>query len=373
MEAVGQLAGGVAHDFNNIMSVILSCAHFLAADLETADPMQADIEQICKAAEGAGELTRKLLAFSRKQMLAPRVINMNHIVSGLERMLRRLIGDRIDLSFATEPALGKTLADPGQIEQVIMNLVVNARDALSDDGSLMIETKNARLSREYAQAHPGVLPGEYVSLTVSDTGAGMDAATRARIFEPFFTTKELGKGTGLGLSTVYGIVAQSGGHIAVTSQQGVGTTFTIYLPRVDREVDKVLTDEQRPGSLRGNETLLVVEDDDQVRSIIHAILARNKYHVLLARDGAEALSISEQQAAPIHLLLTDTVMPRMGGREVAERLRPLRPAMKVLFMSGYTEDVALPRDAFEKGDAFLPKPITPDALLLKVRDLLDRK
>jgi signal transduction histidine kinase/GAF domain-containing protein len=372
MEAVGQLAGGVAHDFNNILSVILSCAHFLSADLDPKAPMQADIEQICKAAEGAGELTRKLLAFSRKQMLAPRVVDLNQIVGGLERMLRRLIGDRIELSFATQSTLGKTLADPGQIEQVLMNLVVNARDALSDDGSLTIETANARLTQAYADAHPGVMAGRYVSLTVADTGAGMDAATRARIFEPFFTTKETGKGTGLGLSTVYGIVAQSGGHIAVTSQKGVGTAFKIYLPRVDREVDAATGSPARPSSLRGHETVLVVEDDDQVRAIVHAILARNDYRVLLARNGAEALLISEQQPTSIDLLLTDTVMPRMGGRELAERLRPLRPSMKIMFMSGYTEDATLQRDASERGDAFLPKPITPEALLWRVRDLLDQ-
>jgi signal transduction histidine kinase/GAF domain-containing protein len=373
MEAVGQLAGGVAHDFNNIMSVILSCAHFLAADLPPADRMQGDIEQICKAAEAAGELTRKLLAFSRKQMLAPRVVDLNQIVGGLERMLRRLIGDRIDLSFVTEQTLGKTLADPGQIEQVIMNLVVNARDALSDDGTLTIETANAHVSQEYANARPGVLAGDYVSLTVSDTGTGMDAATRARIFEPFFTTKETGKGTGLGLSTVYGIVAQSGGHIAVTSQKDVGTSFKVYLPRVDREVERPPEGGHSPASLRGSETLLVVEDDDQVRMIVHAILARSKYNVLLARDGSEALALSAEHPTTIHLLLTDTVMPRMGGRELAERLRPMRPGIKVLFMSGYTEDVALPHDASETGDAFLAKPITPDVLLAKVRELLDRR
>jgi PAS domain S-box-containing protein len=372
MEAVGQLAGGVAHDFNNIMSVILSCAHFLAADLPPTDRMQGEIEQICKAADAAGELTRKLLAFSRKQMLAPRVVDLNQIVGGLERMLRRLISDRIDLSFVSEPTLGKTLADPGQIEQVIMNLVVNARDALGDDGTLTIETANAHLSEDYAHARPGVMAGDYVALTVSDTGIGMDAATRARIFEPFFTTKEMGKGTGLGLSTVYGIVAQSGGHIAVTSQKGIGTSFKVYLPRVDREIERTPEDAPSPASLRGTETLLVVEDDDQVRAIVHAILARSEYNVLLARDGSEALALCAEHPTTIHLVLTDTVMPRMGGRKLAERLRPLRPGIKILFMSGYTEDVALPRDASETGDAFLAKPITPDALLAKVRELLDR-
>jgi CheY-like chemotaxis protein len=289
-------------------------------------------------------------------------------------MLRRLIGDRIELSFVTDEGLGRTLADPGEIEQVILNLVVNARDALSDDGALTIETKNAHLDQEYADAHPGVSPGDYVSLTVSDTGAGMDEATRARIFEPFFTTKETGKGTGLGLSTVYGIVAQTGGHIAVKSQKGVGTTFQVYLPRVDREPERVVSDSQRPTSLEGSETILVVEDDDQVRSTIHAILARSGYNVLLAGSGHEALTLcAAQPATPIHLLLTDTVMPRMGGRELAERLKVQRPGLRILFMSGYTEDMALPRDASAGGGAFLPKPITPHALLLKVRQLLDRK
>jgi PAS domain S-box-containing protein len=372
MEAIGRLAGGVAHDFNNILVVITGYSELLLhRQLDDDDPARKFVEEIRNAAERAAKLTQQLLAFSRKQMLQLEILNLNEIIAHLEKMLRRLISEDIVLDTKLKPGLGQVKADPGQVEQIVMNLAINARDAMPQGGKLIIETANVELDQTYASQHPGTAPGHYVMLAVSDTGVGMDAATQARLFEPFFTTKELGKGTGLGLATVYGIVKQSGGDIWVYSEPGGGATFKIYLPRVDEAVPPP---EAQPELLEGSggvETILLVEDEVVVRALARQVLELNGYTVLEAGHGGEALLLGEQRQEPIHLLVTDVVMPHMSGREVARRLASLHPEMKVLYMSGYTDDAIVQHGVLEPGLFFLQKPFTPNALVKKVREVLD--
>jgi PAS domain S-box-containing protein len=371
MEAVGRLAGGVAHDFNNLLSVIMGLSGLMLDDLKSGDPLRADVEQIDEAARRGGRLTRQLLAFSRQQILEPQVVDLNASVLGLERILRRVLGEDVELALPTAASAGLVYADPGQMEQVIMNAVVNARDAMPDGGQLTIETSTVLLDELEASQDNGLSPGPYVMLSVTDTGVGMDEVTAARAFEPFFTTKDRDKGTGLGLSTVFGIVKQSGGHVSLRTQQGVGTTLKLLLPLCEQHAATSFPAKSSAAKLRGSETVLLVEDDQALRGAVRTILRRQGYTVLEASNGGEALLICEQRRAAIHLLLTDVVMPRMNGRQLAERLAPLRPEMKVIFMSGYTEDVVVHRGVLDTSVAYLAKPITPDALARKLREVLE--
>jgi two-component system cell cycle sensor histidine kinase/response regulator CckA len=370
MEAVGRLAGGVAHDFNNLLTVITSYSALMLEDLEPTDPRREDLNEILRAATGAAGLTRQLLAFSRQQVLEPRILDLNDVVGAAGKMLQRLIGEDVELVTVLAPDLGWVKADPGQIEQVIMNLAVNARDAMPDGGKLTIETSNTELDESYVRQHPPVSPGAYVQLSVSDTGIGMDEATRARLFEPFFTTKEKGRGTGLGLATVYGIVKQSAGSIWVYSEPGHGTVFKIYLPRVHE--GPVAAQPAVPPEVRGSETVVVAEDAEGVRAVVQTVLRRNGYTVLPAPDGQTALDLVATHPEPIHLLITDVIMPGMSGRQLADRLREIRPGLKVLFVSGYTDDAIIRHGMLEPGIAFLQKPFTPESLSRKVREVLDQ-
>jgi two-component system cell cycle sensor histidine kinase/response regulator CckA len=372
MEAIGGLAAGVAHDFNNLLSVILGHSLMLSRDLRPGDPMRDGLEEITSAGKSAAELTAQLLAFGRRQVLQPRVLDLGGIVRKLEKMIRRLIGEDIQLEVIAAPDLGNALIDPGQLEQVLMNLVVNARDAMPKGGKLTIETVNRSLDETYVAAHEGSRCGPHVMLAVKDTGTGMDAETQKRIFEPFFTTKEAGKGTGLGLSTVFGIVEQSGGTVSVSSEVRGGTTMTIHFPRTDREKDHTEVKTGETAVVRGGtETILLVEDDARVRHVTRAILRPLGYDVIDAENGGDALLVCEQHAATIDLLLTDVIMPRMSGRALAERLQVLRPKMKVIFVSGYTDDSIIQHGVLAPGIAFLQKPIQPDDLARKVREVLD--
>jgi PAS domain S-box-containing protein len=368
MEAIGTLAGGVAHDFNNLLSVILGYSELLLSGLPETDPMRSDLEEIRDAGKQAAAVTGQLLAFSRKQLMNPTVIRLADTVAGMERMTRRLIGEHIELATLTRGSAGNVMADPVQLEQVLLNLVVNARDAMPAGGKLVVETADVYVDTGHA-ASLGVQTGPFVLLAVSDSGTGMDKATLDRIFEPFFTTKA-DRGTGLGLATVFGIVRQNGGAISVYSELGRGTTFRVYLPRTDAAASP--SPPLAPSAaLRGTETVLLVEDSDAVRHLAHELLRRQGYQVLEASNPGEALLAAEQHSTSIELLLTDMVMPKMTGSDLARRLAAQQPRMKVLYMSGYADTIAYHNGVLPPGFAFLPKPFTPEALLGKVRETLD--
>jgi PAS domain S-box-containing protein len=372
LESVGMLAGGIAHDFNNLLTVMTGYSELILRRLDKVDPLARNVEEIKKAAERAASLTRQLLAFSRKQVLQPKVLDLNSVIVNIEKMLGRLVGEDMELRTSPGVGLGKVKADPGQVEQVILNLVVNARDAMPKGGKITIETANIYLDEAYARRHIAVQPGWYVMLAVTDTGQGMDAETQKYIFEPFFTTKEQGKGTGLGLSTVYGIVKQSGGNIWVYSEISVGTSFKIYLPLVDEQVMKPDANVARPESASGTETILLAEDEEMVRNLARESLKMHGYTVLEAANAGEALLICQQYKGRIDLLLTDVVMPRVSGRELAEQLVGLRPDMRVLYMSGYPDQAIVHHGILDEAIAFIGKPFTPDALALKVVEVLQQ-
>ena len=370
MEAIGLLAGGVAHDFNNLLTVINGCSELLLDQMDEQHPMQQLLLEIYQAGERAAGLTRQLLAFSRKQVLEPKILNLNQVVQETEKLLRRMVGEDIDFSVSLQPNIGLIKVDPGQVEQVLINLVVNARDAMPTFGQLTIETQQVSLDSSYCRGLANVPPGDYVLLAVSDTGCGMDAETQAKIFEPFFTTKEIGKGTGLGLATVHGIVKQSQGHIAVYSELGQGTTFKIYFPQVETPANHQASQSSKlmPS---GTETVLLVEDEEAVRTLGKLILQKCGYHVLEDPNGKEALQMAAAFTGPIHLLLSDVVMPLLGGRELAQKMIQLLPQIKILFLSGYTDDAIIRHGVLSSEVAFLQKPFTPTALAQKVRHILD--
>jgi PAS domain S-box-containing protein len=369
MEAVGQLAGGIAHDFNNILTAIEGYCTLIGEEVPADSPLHADLNEIHHAAKWATSLTRQLLAFSRRQILEPRVLDLRDSLKSIAPMLKRLIGEDIEVVARATGDIGRVKADPGQVEQVILNLAVNARDAMPDGGTLVLEVADVVLDESYTRCHATTKPGRYVMLAVSDTGAGMDAATQARVFEPFFTTKQKEKGTGLGLATVYGIVKQSGGHIWLYSELGRGSTFKVYLPRVDAAVDTPVT--QPPlGSLLGSETILVVEDEESVRKLVRKALERYGYRVLLAATPSEALEVARAETSTIHLLLSDVILPQMSGSALASQIVHGRPAMRILYMSGYTDDAIVRYGVLEQGTPFLQKPFTPEGLARKVREVL---
>jgi PAS domain S-box-containing protein len=371
MDGVGQLAGGMAHDFNNVLTVISGRCHLILSRMAPADPLRRDLEVIQKTSERAASLTRQLLAFSRKQVLRPRVVDFNDLARQATSLLTRLLGENLELSFVPAADAGRVRVDPAQLEQIIVNLAVNARDAMPEGGRLTIETAVVELDSD-ATARPAALPpGTYALLTVSDNGAGMDSATRARIFEPFFTTKPPGKGTGLGLSTVYGIVKQSGGHISVDSVPGVGTTFRIYLPQTGAQLgDAAGREAGVPSS--GTETILLVEDEPELRTVTSDVLERLGYTVLKAALPSEALFIAERYPGPIDLLVTDVIMPRMDGRTLAATIAPMRPETRMLFISGYMGETIVQQGVLEPGCELLEKPFTPRVFAAKVREVLDR-
>jgi PAS domain S-box-containing protein len=373
MEAIGTLSGGIAHDFNNLLTIIRGYAHQLLGSRLDTEKARAQVERIDEAAERAATLTSQLLAFSRRQVLQPKIFDLNTLTIGLDEMLRRVIGEHIEMNTAVGADSCLVQADTGQIEQVIMNLVINARDAMPDGGKLTLETANVELDAAYAAKHEEAHPGPYVMLAISDTGVGMDAQTQVRIFEPFFTTKGLGKGTGLGLSTAYGIVKQSGGHIGVYSEPGRGSTFKVYLPRVVEDVEPAKKEDLPAVEHRGHETVLVVEDEPQLRELVELMLASRGYSILTVENPVQAEALSKQYSGPIHLLLTDVVLPGISGREVARQVAAHRPDIKVLFTSGYTPDAIIHHGVLEAGLHFIQKPFTLETLTNKVRAVLNNE
>jgi PAS domain S-box-containing protein len=370
MQAVGELAGGVAHDFNNLLMVVKGHAEILLNRIPDGSPLRNSVEQVDKAADRAASLTRQLLAFSRMQVLQPRVLDLNEVVGGMTKMFSRVMGENIELTFVPGAKLGRVKADPGQIEQVLLNLVVNARDAMENGGRITIETSNVQLDRDYSAKHHNIEPGPWVMLTVSDTGCGMDAQTQSRIFEPFFTTKAQGKGTGLGLATVYGVVKQSGGFIYVYSEVGHGTTFKVYLPEVLAEIAKEVV-EKPAAAPSGSETILFVEDEESVRELVREYLSGTGYRILEACDGVQALEVAGEYEGTIDMLVTDVVMPRLSGRELASRIAAERPHLKILFISGYTDDSIFRHGVLEGGVAYLQKPFNLKSIAQKIREVLD--
>jgi len=373
MEAIGMLAGGIAHDFNNLLTVIRGYADLLDKGLQTAHPLKANIEQIMRAAHRASDLTAQMLAFSRKQVLQPQIVSLSDVTRGMEKMLPRIIGEDIELAVLLQPGIGSCKVDPGQMEQVIMNLAANAQDAMPRGGKLTIETADWSVDEAFAREHPGVIPGPYVMLSVSDTGTGMDKETLSRIFDPFFTTKGIGKGTGLGLATVYGIVRQSGGHIFCTSAVGSGTVFKLYFPRVSGEGEGERSAARELGTGKGTETVLLVEDEDSLRRLIRTILEINGYDVIETRNGMEALAAMGPRRCAVDLLLTDVVMPHMSGRELGQKMNEICPEVKILYMSGYTDDAVVRHGILNAEVNMIQKPFESKSLLTRIREVLDRK
>jgi len=372
MEAVGRLAGGVAHDFNNLLGVIVANMYLLQSNPRDSEQVKGAAEQVMAAADKAGGLTRQLLAFSRKQVMRPEVLDLNRVTEGLGKMIPRLVGEDVDVRILHSKNLKPVKADPNQIEQVLMNLVVNARDAMPRGGKLTIETNNVNLSAEEARRND-VQPGDYVLLAVSDTGVGMDEATRSRIFEPFFTTKGTGKGTGLGLATAYGIVRQSNGYIWVYSEVGQGTTFKVYLPATLESAPELATSHVPEVVLAGSETIMLVEDEDALREVLVKVLKASGYHVLSSGRGPDALAFARLHSNPIHLLISDVILPEMRGPELAEELLRLHPEVRVLYMSGFTDNALVHSGSLPQRTLFLQKPFTPDVLLRRIRDILDER
>jgi two-component system, cell cycle sensor histidine kinase and response regulator CckA len=371
IEAVGRLAGGVAHDFNNLLTAIIGYSDLALHYLDNKEQLKKKLEEVKRSANRATSMTRQLLAYSRKQMIQPKVLNLNSVLNDMQKMVRQLIGEDIDIVFSLNNDLGSIRADIGQMEQMILNLLVNSRDAMPQGGTVTVKTQNVYLDEEHARQYIDITPGNYIMLSVADSGAGMDEETQKHIFEPFFTTKPTGMGTGLGLSTVYGVVKQSGGHVTVWSKIGQGTDFTIYLPQIDSEPDPI-PQPVAPSELpTGTETVLVVDDDENIRTLVSETLEECGYTVLRAQHGGEALLICQKHRGEIHLMLSDVVMPQIGGRVLAEKLVLLYPNIKMLFMSGYTDDILVRHIVLDANPLFLEKPFTMQALACKVREVLD--